>query len=452
MTTRTITYDDATHVLVPRVPTTKMLETARDWQRTSYVYDEYVWGKFYQGIYHAMLGAAPKPPAPRPYDPNGHLAEYGIIPECDAAKPEQPAATVPSDEDIRALWKSTPETMWGSDVLRFARALLERYRGMQGLSADDKGADHAEHILDMVPTDEDLYQAMAEHAQIDGRTGNRSFDHAALIAGARAVLERYGQPAASAKPLAWVRPDLVVDGKLVASTCSIHSSHRPGYVPLYAAPVAAQPWQTLAAALYQAAGAYDMPVRILDALSAAANGEPFEHLIGGLLPIEHVSEADELPVVNDSLTTRNETLMREHEMFGRHFDVLRTIDGHYIGDDDECRWEGWRARAALAQQPSPSDQSQSIAELLHARGYVQSEADVGRVAHLLAQVLQPSGQDREDVRPDRDAVDLAREGMALHQSGQPEYIVCKELVRVAEGRPAKGAAVRNAGATHDGDD
>ncbi|MFT0533997.1 hypothetical protein ACMHYJ_14385 [Castellaniella hirudinis] len=53
-----------------------------------------------------------------------------------------------------------------------------------------------------------------------------------------------------------------------------------------AAPVAQEPWQPLAAALYQAAGAYDMPVRFLDVLSAAANGEPFAHLMDGLLPVE----------------------------------------------------------------------------------------------------------------------------------------------------------------------
>ncbi len=60
------------------------------------------------------------------------------------------------------------------------------------------------------------------------------------------------------------------------------------YCPVYAAPVAAQaqPWQHLAAAVYQACGAYDMPTRVLDVLSAAANGEPFEHLIDGLLPVE----------------------------------------------------------------------------------------------------------------------------------------------------------------------
>lgn len=35
-------------------------------------------------------------------------------------------------------------------------------------------------------------------------------------------------------------------------------------------------------------------------------------------------------------------------------------------------------------------------------------------------------------QPDRDAVDLAREGMELHSTGAPEYIVCAELVRIAE--------------------
>ncbi|ARP89780.1 hypothetical protein CAL14_05345 [Bordetella genomosp. 9] len=41
----------------------------------------------------------------------------------------------------------------------------------------------------------------------------------------------------------------------------------------------------LAACMYQAAGAFNMPVRFLDALSAAAQGEAFEHLMDGLLPV-----------------------------------------------------------------------------------------------------------------------------------------------------------------------
>jgi hypothetical protein len=41
----------------------------------------------------------------------------------------------------------------------------------------------------------------------------------------------------------------------------------------------------LAACMYQAAGAFNMPVRFLDALSAAAQGEPFEHMLDSLLPV-----------------------------------------------------------------------------------------------------------------------------------------------------------------------
>lgn len=61
-------------------------------------------------------------------------------------------------------------------------------------------------------------------------------------------------------------------------------AHIESALEAHAAPVA-QPWQELVAAMYQAAGAYDMPVRFLDALSAAANGESFAHLVDGLLPV-----------------------------------------------------------------------------------------------------------------------------------------------------------------------
>jgi len=55
-------------------------------------------------------------------------------------------------------------------------------------------------------------------------------------------------------------------------------------IPLYTTPQPGPDVRALAASLYQACGAYDMPERILDALSAAANGEPFTHMIDGLLP------------------------------------------------------------------------------------------------------------------------------------------------------------------------
>ena len=58
-----------------------------------------------------------------------------------------------------------------------------------------------------------------------------------------------------------------------------------GYtVRLTTAPQPGPDVRALAASLYQACGAYDMPERILDVLSAAANGEPFTHMIDGLLP------------------------------------------------------------------------------------------------------------------------------------------------------------------------
>lgn len=43
-------------------------------------------------------------------------------------------------------------------------------------------------------------------------------------------------------------------------------------------------YQRLAAAMYQAAGCYDLPERFLDVLSCAQRREPFRHLLDGLLP------------------------------------------------------------------------------------------------------------------------------------------------------------------------
>lgn len=51
-----------------------------------------------------------------------------------------------------------------------------------------------------------------------------------------------------------------------------------------AQPQSYQDYIHLCAALYQACGAYDMPERVLDALSAAANAQPFIHLVDGILP------------------------------------------------------------------------------------------------------------------------------------------------------------------------
>lgn len=63
-------------------------------------------------------------------------------------------------------------------------------------------------------------------------------------------------------------------------------------------------WKTLAAVMYQAAGAYDMPEQILDLLSAAQSGDDFNHLLD-ILPVNppDATGSDRKPVyqvrVND---------------------------------------------------------------------------------------------------------------------------------------------------------
>mgnify|MGYP003111259026 CR=1 FL=1 len=64
-------------------------------------------------------------------------------------------------------------------------------------------------------------------------------------------------------------------------------------------------WKTkrLASALYQACGAYDMPDRVLDALSAAANGQPFAHLIDAILPCNPAPAAPDVAGLVEALET-----------------------------------------------------------------------------------------------------------------------------------------------------
>lgn len=57
-------------------------------------------------------------------------------------------------------------------------------------------------------------------------------------------------------------------------------------------------WLQLAASMYQAAGTFNLPIRFLDILSAAANGEPFDHMLESLLPVS----ADEGGVWDENVT------------------------------------------------------------------------------------------------------------------------------------------------------
>lgn len=58
-------------------------------------------------------------------------------------------------------------------------------------------------------------------------------------------------------------------------------------------------------------------------------------------------------------------------------------------------------------------------------GAIEDTTVIEYIYRVIACEFQPA-------TPNRDAVDLAREGMELYQPGQPEHIVCRELVRIAE--------------------
>lgn len=60
----------------------------------------------------------------------------------------------------------------------------------------------------------------------------------------------------------------------------------------HTAPQASEAWLNLAATVYQACGAYNMPAKVLDLLSTAASGDKFDHLIDGILPIEGPADKD----------------------------------------------------------------------------------------------------------------------------------------------------------------
>lgn len=55
-------------------------------------------------------------------------------------------------------------------------------------------------------------------------------------------------------------------------------------------------------------------------------------------------------------------------------------------------------------------------------------------------VANAAPQAVESVRPNMDAVDLARAGIALHSPGMPEHTVCAELVRLATALSAQPGA------------
>ncbi|WP_238881156.1 hypothetical protein [Achromobacter xylosoxidans] len=77
--------------------------------------------------------------------------------------------------------------------------------------------------------------------------------------------------------------------------------------------------------------------------------------------------------------------------------------------------------------------------------------DVGNLAMMLHQrgerivPYKDAPQASEAVRPDVDAVDLARAGMELHSEGMPEHTVCAELVRLADALKSHPQADKDGG-------
>ncbi|WP_454691185.1 hypothetical protein [Achromobacter aloeverae] len=100
---------------VPLMPTQVMLEAARLYHHTEYVYDEFQPNKLYAGIWHAMSKVAP-PSAPAAALSGYRLAPLDPTPEMRVAaqrirrKPDQhPDTWSPSYEDIyRAMVESAP--------------------------------------------------------------------------------------------------------------------------------------------------------------------------------------------------------------------------------------------------------------------------------------------------------------------------------------------------------
>lgn len=163
---------------------------------------------------------------------------------------------------------------------------------------------------------------------------------------------------------------------------------------------------------------------IHDAWDAIGAPDPFHTFVKGWHAAKRDGQADHIPgvtimaqppvsqpVVNQSLTTDERAALAG---------LVADIDG-LVSESDGVAGLHLNGDVAPWGELLPGGRFERFEHLEAARA-------------ALAQ--QAGGQDRRDVLPDRDAVDLAREGMELHQPGQPEYIVCAELVRVAECRAA----------------
>ncbi|WP_322997901.1 hypothetical protein [Castellaniella sp.] len=259
-----------------------------------------------------------------------------------------------------------------------------------------------------MPSDDEIIAEFANAQTSDGNADNAwTLYPDELIQAVRTLLSRYGsgqpkpsnstelkQPAASAEPAVWVAADTLYSAHPTCISSLAYMSqidHDRGreYVPLaiinhHASPVAQEPL---------------MPWR--------------GHW--GAIDAKALSTAQEIAL-----------------MWGA--DRSQFVSRIQIAVIEAMLWmqDGVAAPVAARAQPS----AQAKCQTCGGRGWVGGPSyytpDEG------GEPCPDCAQDREDAIPDSDAVDLAREGMELHKPGQPEYIVCAELVRVAA-RAAKGA-------------
>lgn len=124
-----------------------------------------------------------------------------------------------------------------------------------------------------------------------------------------------------------------------------------------------QPWTELAASLYQACGAYDMPERILDVLSLAQRDEPFGHLIDGLLPCAPQPESEPIQPL-DYVETPCSGIAKVQDLSSARLGVkmwrVRLLEPNFHG---EYRIIPESRLAKLYTSPQPTPQVPDVDEL-----------------------------------------------------------------------------------------
>lgn len=98
-------------------------------------------------------------------------------------------------------------------------------------------------------------------------------------------------------------------------------------------------------------------------------------------------------------------------------------------------WDQCVASVPVAKEAQPAayltlDEEGSPCMLFFDAVEARSYCALGEVPEPLFRHAAP--QASAEARPNKDAVDMARAGMALHAPGAPEHMVCADLVRLAD--------------------